>query len=162
MGDHHYARMRPDETYLSSGWHNAMVLINMGGEASKLLSIFRDDVFVSTTVTSPNAGYQLKLGEGPSSVDNEWAGFTLIHYVVKRNYSGQLAKEGAHHYIDVLRQAGCSTNLLDLNNRRAIDHDVEGRFPNLVPEEEDLIESCSCFQCVPPTEYASHDGLRAM
>ena len=90
MGDHHEARMFHDQTYLTSGWHVGMCIMAKNGDPHELESVWSDRL-----VSSPNPSYQVKLGEGPSSIGNQWAGFTLVHYAVWRYYNNQTGADSA-------------------------------------------------------------------
>jgi hypothetical protein len=68
--------MRPQETFLSTGWHMGMTIMCKNGDAEELSAIFTDEI-----VTSPNPNYQIKLGEGPSSQGVSYA-FALTHTAV--------------------------------------------------------------------------------
>ena len=90
MGDHHEARMFHDQTYLTSGWHVGMCIMAKNGDPHEL-----ESVWSYRLVSSPNPSYQVKLGEGPSSIGNQWAGFTLVHYAVWRYYNNQTGADSA-------------------------------------------------------------------
>ena len=156
MGDHHEARMFHDQTYLTSGWHVGMCIMAKNGDPHELESVWSDRL-----VSSPNPSYQVKLGEGPSSIGNQWAGFTLVHYAVWRYYNNQTGADSAAHYIEALRNAGCAVDCVDVRGRRAADLDADGRFRAVLHDpDEDAIGCASCFACVPPPEYGSDDHLR--
>lgn len=159
MGDHWESRMHPEQTYLTSGWHIGMSIICKNGDPGELFAVFNDE----GVVESPNANYQLKLGEGPASVDNEWAGFTLLHYVVERYYQDRIGKAGAQAYIEKLLEAGCRADAYDISKKTAQDHDRSGVFPMLHPnvEYDDVgCEAGGCLACVGPSDYGDDDGLK--
>lgn len=54
------SRMRPMETYFTSGWHAGMCLVCKNDTPDDLDKVF-------DAVTYPNANYQLKIGEGPAT-----------------------------------------------------------------------------------------------